>query len=566
LKKGNYRSMVAGDSACSGCGEKTALHLITAAIEAAMQERVAAFVERVNKLTKRLEQKARHLLVSEADLEAVAAEPAARLDVGVSGQNRARLNRLVGLVRQLKDLSWRYTSGPSGRGRASLGMTNATGCSSVWASTYPYNPYPFPWVNHLFQDAPSIAIGIFEGQMRKMADAFRAVREAELELEDAYDPEVYEPFFVSFDWEKFTDEEFMLCPPILAVGGDGAMLDIGFQNLSRLLASGKPLRVVVLDTQVYSNTGGQACTSGFTGQVSDMAPHGPAQRGKEEMRKELALLAIAHRTTFVLQSSQASHSHLLSGVLKGLAARRPAVFHIYTPCQPEHGIPDEGSARAARLALESRAFPFLVYDPDGGPALADRLDLFGNPAPREDWPTYDLKYREENGAEKTMTLPMTIADWAASESRFAAHFSRRDPSSGEEMTPFHEYVDLSEEERAGKVPFIYSLDRKKRLDRLIASKEIVELAEERLSLWSDLKEMAGIELSGRTRQSALANLEREYEQRVAALKAEYESRLTQTQVTAAQQVVHRILHGALGEGESATEPTTGAADKEGKAS
>ena len=64
------------------------------------------------------------------------------------------------------------------------------------------------------------------------------------------------------------------------MGGDGAMLDIGFQNLSRLLASGKPIRVVVLDTQVYSNTGGQACTSGFTGQVADMSAYGAAQHGK----------------------------------------------------------------------------------------------------------------------------------------------------------------------------------------------------------------------------------------------------------------------------------------------
>ena len=85
----------------------------------------------------------------------------------------------------------------------------------------------------------------------------------------------------------------MLCPPIIAVGGDGAMLDIGFQNLSRLLASDKPVRVIVLDTQVYSNTGGQASTATYLGQVADMAAFGKAHHGKEEMRKELALLAIA---------------------------------------------------------------------------------------------------------------------------------------------------------------------------------------------------------------------------------------------------------------------------------
>ena len=52
------------------------------------------------------------------------------------------------------------------------------------------------------------------------------------------------------------------------------MMDIGFQNLSRVMATNKPIRVIVVDTQVYSNTGGQACTSGFTSQVSDMAEYG----------------------------------------------------------------------------------------------------------------------------------------------------------------------------------------------------------------------------------------------------------------------------------------------------
>jgi pyruvate-ferredoxin/flavodoxin oxidoreductase len=158
------------------------------------------------------------------------------------------------MIHDLKDLHWRYTEGPSGRGRATAGFANATGCSSVWGSTYPYNPYPLPWVNHLFQDAPSIAIGIFEGNMRKMANGFVAVRRAELELEDKYDASEHGAFFAKFDWEQFTDDEFAMCPPIFAVGGDGAMLDIGFQNLSRLMASGKPVRVIVLDTQVYSNT------------------------------------------------------------------------------------------------------------------------------------------------------------------------------------------------------------------------------------------------------------------------------------------------------------------------
>src|SRR3989338_8894039 len=177
--------------------------------------------------------------------------------------------------------------------------------------------------------------------MRKMADGFVAVRRAKLELDGEYDLKVHEPQFAKYDWHQFSDEETALCPPIFATGGDGAMLDIGFQNLSRLMASGKPIRVMVLDTQVYSNTGGQACTSGFLGQVSDMAPFGPGQRGKEETRKELALLAIAHRHVFVVQSSQASPSHLLAGVLKGLRSRHPPVFSLHCPRPPQHRPADD---------------------------------------------------------------------------------------------------------------------------------------------------------------------------------------------------------------------------------
>lgn len=129
-----------------------------------------------------------------------------------------------------------------------MGILNATGCSSVWGSTYPFNPYPFPWANHLFQDPTSMALGVFEGHMAKMAEGFRTVRMAELELSGEYEPAKHDEFLACFNWQQFSDEEWDLCPPVVALGGDGAMYDIGFQNLSRALMSGKPIKVVVLDT------------------------------------------------------------------------------------------------------------------------------------------------------------------------------------------------------------------------------------------------------------------------------------------------------------------------------
>jgi pyruvate-ferredoxin/flavodoxin oxidoreductase len=546
LKKENYRSMFGGDGACMGCGEKTAIHLVFSAVNALMRPRVARQVERLDDLIARLDRKARELLTADADLDRLERLDLDKASVPLAPGKREAVERLAGMLRDLKDLRWRYTAGPSGKGRATLGIANSTGCSSVWGSTYPYNPYPFPWVNHLFQDAPSIAIGIFEGQMRKMAEGFAAVRRAELALAGEYDREVHEPSLARLDWRQFTDEEFALCPPIFAVGGDGAMLDIGFQNLSRLLVSGKPVRVVMLDTQVYSNTGGQACTSGFTGQVSDMAAWGRSQHGKEETRKELALLVMAHRNSYVLQGSQANPSHLLAGVIRGLKTRRPAVFSLHCPCPPEHGLADDAANHAARLTLESRAFPVLVYDPDAGDSMAECLDLEGNPALDEVWPTYELRYRDDGGAERTMTLPLTIADWAATESRFRKHFTPLAPDAPQEdLAPFHEYLTLPAEERNGRTPFIYTLGGEQRLARFVVSPEIVELAEDRLRLWHQLRQMAGIEVPDKVRDAVVSELETEYERKSDAIRAEYEHRLTELRVRYPQVIARRLAEGLL---------------------
>ena len=549
LKKDNFHSMVGGDGSCMGCGEKTGVHLIVSAIEAAMRPRVAPFVEKLAELGKKLEHKAAELLMVSADFEQIARDGESDLHVEVSSDNQERLARISKVIKTLKDLHWRYTGGPTGRGRAALGITNSTGCSSVWGSTYPYNPYPYPWTNHLFQDAPSIAIGIFEGQMRKMADGFAAVRKAELELADAYDPAVHDGFFQAFDWRIFDDEEFKLCPPVLTIGGDGAMLDIGFQNVSRLMASGKPIRVVVLDTQVYSNTGGQACTSGFHGQVSDMAAYGAARHGKEEQRKEMSLIGMAHRGAYVLQSSQALPSHLLGGVLRGLNSRRPAIFNVYSPCQAEHGLPDSGSATAAKLAAESRAFPYMVYDPDRGTTFAERLDLDGNPDVDKTWPTYELDYTAEDGSEKAMTLPLTIADWAATEPRFSRHFKRMKPTENSAgLMPFHEFIQLGAADRKDKTPFIYIRDKEEHLGRMRVSEEMVELAEDRLDFWNEVRELAGVKVSDGVQKRLARPIEREYEAKLAALTEEYERKLAELKSSYPEKITRRIAEALVGSG------------------
>jgi pyruvate-ferredoxin/flavodoxin oxidoreductase len=535
LDKDVYLPFASGDGACLGCSEKTVLHLFVATVVALMQPRVRQHVTDLEALLERLEKHVQLKLVEEIDVEDTetltrALEAArggdltlaalagqAEADRGETPIDQAWLGRVVALIAELKDLIWRYREGPTGRGRVDMGILNATGCSSVWGSTWPFNPYPFPWANHLFQDSASMAMGVFEAHMAKMARGFAAVRKAELELAGEYRPETHDERFQRFDWHGFDETELKLCPPVVVVGGDGAMYDIGLQNLSRAMASGKPLKVVVLDTQVYSNTGGQACTSGFLGQISDMAAFGAAAHGKQEVRKEISLIAMAHRTTYVAQSTIAHPSHLIESFIEGLNSARPALFNCYTSCQPEHGIGDDKGWAQAKLAVESRAYPLLRYDPDAGETLAERLDLSGNPALTDDWPTYMVS-QDGVGREESLELPMTFADFAATETRFRKHFRTLPKDTWhDDMIPLADYLALEETERESRLPFIWTLAPNGTLLRLRVSDELVASSEDRLEFWHLLREMAGQNKPAvQATDKALEQLRREVVERIAA--------------------------------------------------
>jgi pyruvate-ferredoxin/flavodoxin oxidoreductase len=509
LDKEAYQSMVCGDGACVGCGEKTIIHLFTGTASKLMQPRVARQLATLDDLIGRLEQHIRLKLAEGVDLtdtsallhaadEAEGDLSLARLsdslDPGHESTlvDKSWLKWATGVLEQLRELRWCYVEGPTGNGRAAMGIVNSTGCTSVWGSTYPFNPYPFPWASHLFQDSPSMAMGLFEGHMAKMADGFRAIRMAELELNGKYNSAEHEAWFQQFNWKDFSQDEWELCPPVVSIGGDGAMYDIGFQNLSRALASGMPIKVLVLDTQVYSNTGGQACTSGFISQVADMSPYGKAMKGKEEIRKEISLIGLAHRTSFVLQGAINNVTHLLEGFIDGLNSRRPALFNIYAVCQPEHGVADDASARQSKMAVESRAYPLMRFDPDAGVTIEECLELEGNPAMEQDWPDYALNFVDESGKECSMKLPMTFADFAATEGRFRKQFRIAPPDTwSDEMAPLHEYLDMDEDDRQESFPYIWGVDGKNRLIRIICSAEMVLACEERRSFWHQLKGIAG---------------------------------------------------------------------------
>ncbi|NNK32527.1 MAG: pyruvate ferredoxin oxidoreductase, partial [Xanthomonadales bacterium] len=186
-------------------------------------------------------------------------------------------------------------------------------------------------------------------------------------------------------------------------------------------------------------------------------------------------------------------NHMIESFVQGLMSRRPAVFNIYTPCQPEHGIGDDMSAHQAKLAVESRTYPLFRYDPDGGATVAECLDLDGNPASDLDWPVAKIQYMD-SGREKEMELSTTFVDFAVTEARFRKHF-RKIPRDAwnDDMVMVSEYLDLDADEREEKVPFVWALDAKRELSRLLVSDAMIESAQDRRAFWNMLRELAEME-------------------------------------------------------------------------
>ena len=255
------------------------------------------------------------------------------------------------------------------------GIVANTGCNTVYGSTYPFNPFRAPWVNSLFENAATVAMGV------------RAI------------------------W----DQKGMEDHAIWVMGGDGSMLDIGFQALSRMLVSGMNIKAIVLDTQVYSNTGGQTSTGSYIGQEAKMSIHGKAIKGKLERRKEIANIAMMHPRVFVAQTVGPMITHFYKCVEQALRFDGPALVNVYTTCQPEHQVADDVSNTQALLAVESRAFPVFVYNPDAGDTFATRLSLQGNPSVKRDW------HRRKSAEGETV---VDFLDFARSEGRFQKHFDK----------------------------------------------------------------------------------------------------------------------------------------------
>jgi pyruvate-ferredoxin/flavodoxin oxidoreductase len=499
LDRPNFYATTGGHGACRGCGEVTAIRLVMATNHALGEEKRRLHLKELDELLLGLQDKVAALGPDE-------------------DERRARIQAAIPV---LEKRLYEYESGPTGNGPAPTVVANATGCSSVYASTMPYNSYLDPWVNSLFQDSQPLAKGIFEGISAQMVGDVRAMRAARLELDDAYDPDVHDEVLTRLSWDQFTPDELALLPTVMTIGGDGASYDIGFGAMSRVLASDTPIKMLVLNSGAYSNTGGQTSTSSFTGQDSDLARFGGAHHGKHESRKELGLLASFHPNVYACATSTAIHGHFLKATMEMLAYDRPAVMDVYTPCGSEHGVSESSSNARARLAVESRMHPLFVHDPRIGTNLHDWFSIEGNPDMDKTWTSSTVEYVDDEGQLRLLTTPLTPAVFAMGETRFKKQFRRLRSDEEERSVELADYVEIPTGERGDAVPFVYATDEDRRLIKVACSTEIVMLTEDRRRYWQTLQYLSGVHEASLTAltQADIDELRRELEEAQAAREA-----------------------------------------------
>ena len=437
-----------------------------------------------------------------------AKETDARIERLYDGSDAEMIEGLVAVLRQeaynLKEL--RAIEGLMPNGMSAMAMTASTGCNSVYSSTPPNNPHPYPWMNSLFQDGATIGWLVGESfiydHSRRSVIPERFTDMLINGFENGFTEDDYF-MYTHFSDMNMTDLEVVELPKVWAVGGDGAMGDIGFQNVSKVVMQNRPnVKIMLLDTQVYSNTGGQNSESSSMLGGFDMNQFGDATQGKQTERKSVAeAMMSGHGSAFVAQVSMANSATLFRAILDGLFYRGTAFFQSYTACMPEHGIADYASAVQALRIRDSRGMPEFVMNPMNGETYSDALDIKTNQHSANDWAVKMAPVTKKN-------FTYTAAHWAVSEARFRLHFKKANEAKVKGMVELSELLDKvtmndiihrnhTHEEHRSFIPDfgVYFIDYNTDGQPVyyIASRQLVIFTVERRKAWRMLQSRAGVQ-------------------------------------------------------------------------
>lgn len=260
----------------------------------------------------------------------------------------------------------------------SLVIANATGCSSIYGGSVPSTPYSIPWANSLFEDNAEFALGMHLSYESKR-NLIKKIMEREMNNVSNEVQELFKIYLDNMnDFEKTRDVKnklanldipdslkslvnYIPARTVLAIGGDGWAYDIGFGGLDHVLSTNENIKVLVLDTEVYSNTGGQSSKSSKLGQVSEFADF-----GKKTAKKDLFRIAMSYPNCYVASISLgANMMHSIKVMKEAMEHEGPALILAYSPCI-EHGIKTgmSHSIEEEKLASEVGYTLLMRYKPE----------------------------------------------------------------------------------------------------------------------------------------------------------------------------------------------------------
>jgi pyruvate-ferredoxin/flavodoxin oxidoreductase len=321
-------------------------------------------------------------------------------------------------------------------------VANATGCSSIYGGNLPTTPWSYnrdgrgpAWANSLFEDNAEFGLGMrlaIDKQnqyARELLPNLKEVLGAELveallntdqsneagiktqrdllaQLKQVMIAAVQENRITPEDsrYGQFKDlqsiADSLVRRSVWIVGGDGWAYDIGYGGLDHVLASGRNVKVLVLDTEVYSNTGGQASKSTPLAAVAKFAAE-----GKARPKKDLGLLAMSYGSVYVARVAMgASDQHTLNAFLEAEAYDGPALIIAYSHCIA-HGIDMRKGLEQQKLAVQTGDWPLYRFNPDRAangetPFLLDSKDPS---VPLEEYTSHETRYSmmtHSNGNEE----------------------------------------------------------------------------------------------------------------------------------------------------------------------
>ncbi len=258
-------------------------------------------------------------------------------------------------------------------------ISNATGCSSIWGGSAPATPYTVnkdsgrgpAWANSLFEDNAEHGLGIALGQKTLRNRLIGYVKELREGVTDENKLGVIDAYLNTADDGKanqkaadelvamlencgcdnplrakiLADKQYLAKKSIWIFGGDGWAYDIGFGGLDHVIASGEDVNIFVFDTEVYSNTGGQASKASRLGQVAQFAA-----AGKEVGKKSLSEIAMSYGYVYVAQVAMgADQNQTIKALVEAEAYHGPSIIIGYAPCEM-HGV--KGGMGNCQLEME----------------------------------------------------------------------------------------------------------------------------------------------------------------------------------------------------------------------